>query len=132
MESLKELYKLGPGPSSSHTVAPWRAAQMFKERFPDAVAFDVELYGSLSLTGKGHFTDQILIRTFAPKPCKIYFRLNWEHPFDNGLIIKAYDVRSNPIGQWTVFSLGGGSIKVLDEDFDFQRHPIKTVSAYNL
>ncbi len=122
MESLKELYKLGPGPSSSHTVAPWRAAQMFKERFPDAVAFDVELYGSLSLTGKGHFTDQILIRTFAPKPCKIYFRLNWEHSFENGLIIKAYDVRSNPIGQWTVFSLGGGSIKVLDEDFDFQRH----------
>ena len=40
MESLKELYKLGPGPSSSHTVAPWRAARMFKERYPDAVAFE--------------------------------------------------------------------------------------------
>ena len=53
MESLKELYKTGPGPSSSHTVAPWRAAMLFKERFPDAVSFDAELYGSLSLTGRG-------------------------------------------------------------------------------
>jgi len=100
MESLKELYKIGPGPSSSHTVAPWR---------------------SLSLTGKGHFTDQILIRTFSPKVCKIYFRLNWEHHFENGLIFKAYDIRNSLLGSWTVFSLGGGSIKVLEEDFDFQK-----------
>ena len=121
MESLSELYKIGPGPSSSHTVAPWRAAIMFKERYPDAISFDCELYGSLSLTGKGHFTDQILIRTFSPKVCKIYFRLNWEHHFDNGLIFKAYDVRNTLLGSWTVFSLGGGSIKVLDDDFDFQK-----------
>lgn len=121
MESLRELYKIGPGPSSSHTVAPWRAANLFKEKYPDAVSFDAELYGSLSLTGKGHFTDQILIKTFSPKICKVYFRLNWEHPFDNGLIFKAYDVRNTLLGSWTVFSLGGGSIKVLEEDFDFQK-----------
>jgi len=121
MESLRELYKLGPGPSSSHTVAPWRAAQLFQENFPDAVSFDVELYGSLSLTGKGHFTDQILMQTFAPKLCKVYFRLGWEHAFENGLIFKAYNERNTPIGQWTVFSLGGGSIKVLEADFDFQK-----------
>ena len=121
MESLRELYKIGPGPSSSHTVAPWRAAILFKEKYPDAVSFDVELYGSLSLTGKGHFTDQILIRTFSPKVCKIYFRLNWEHHFENGLIFKAYDIRNTLLGSWTVFSLGGGSIKVLEEDFDFQK-----------
>jgi len=121
MESLRELYKIGPGPSSSHTVAPWRAAILFKEKYPDAVSFDVELYGSLSLTGKGHFTDQILVKTFSPKVCKVYFRLSWEHPFDNGLIFKAYDVRNTLLGSWTVFSLGGGSIKVLEEDFDFQK-----------
>jgi len=121
MESLRELYKIGPGPSSSHTVAPWRAANLFKEKYPDAVSFDAELYGSLSLTGKGHFTDQILVKTFSPKVCKVYFRLNWEHPFDNGLIFKAYDVRNTLLGSWTVFSLGGGSIKVLEEDFDFQK-----------
>jgi L-serine dehydratase len=121
MESLKELYKIGPGPSSSHTVAPWRAALLFKDKYPDAVSFDVELYGSLSLTGKGHFTDQILVRTFSPKVCKVYFRLTWAHQFDNGLIFKAYDIRNNLLGSWTVFSLGGGSIKVLEEDFDFQK-----------
>lgn len=121
MESLRELYKIGPGPSSSHTVAPWRAALLFKEKYPDAVSFDVELYGSLSLTGKGHFTDQIIVKTFFPKVCKVYFRLNWEHQFDNGLIFKAYDVRNNLLGSWTVFSLGGGSIKVLEEEFDFQK-----------
>ena len=121
MESLRELYKVGPGPSSSHTIAPWKAAMLFKEAFPDAVSFDAELYGSLSLTGKGHFTDQIIIQSFAPKMCKVYFRLNWEHLYDNGLIYKAYDERNNLIGLWTVFSLGGGSIKVLETDFDFQR-----------
>lgn len=121
MESLKELYKVGPGPSSSHTIAPWKAAMLFKEAFPDAVSYDAELYGSLSLTGKGHFTDQIIMQTFAPKMCKVYFRLNWEHLYENGLIYKAYDERNNLIGLWTVFSLGGGSIKVLERDFDFQR-----------
>jgi len=121
MESLRELYKIGPGPSSSHTIAPWKAAMLFKEAFPDAVSFDAELYGSLSLTGKGHFTDQIIIQTFAPKMCKVYFRLNWEHLYENGLIYKAYDERNNLIGLWTIFSLGGGSIKILESDFDYQR-----------
>jgi len=121
MESLKELYKVGPGPSSSHTIAPWKAAMLFKEAFPDAVSFDAELYGSLSLTGKGHFTDQIILQTFAPKMCKVYFRLHWEHLYENGLIYKAYDERNNLIGLWTIFSLGGGSIRVLEKDFDFQR-----------
>lgn len=121
MESLKELYRIGPGPSSSHTVAPWKAALLFQEEYKDAVSFDVELYGSLSLTGKGHFTDQILIKTFAPKLCRIFFRLNWEHPYENGLIFKAYNERNTLIGQWTVFSLGGGSIRVLEKEFDFQR-----------
>ncbi len=121
MESLKELYKVGPGPSSSHTIAPWKAALLFKEAFPDAVSYDAELYGSLSLTGKGHFTDQIIIQTFAPKMCKVYFRLHWEHLYENGLIYKAYDERNNLIGLWTIFSLGGGSIRVLEQNFDFQR-----------
>lgn len=121
MESLKELYKIGPGPSSSHTIAPWRAAKLFMEHYKDAVSFDVELYGSLSLTGKGHFTDQVLIKTFAPKLCRVYFRLDWQHPFENGLIFKAFNERNTQIGEWTVFSLGGGSIKVLEMDFDFQR-----------
>lgn len=130
MESLKELYKIGPGPSSSHTIAPWRAAKLFMTEFPDAVSFDAELYGSLSLTGKGHFTDQIIHQTFAPKMVKVYFRLQWEHPHESGLIYKAYDERNNLIGQWTIFSLGGGSIKILEKDFDFQ-HKVYPYSDFD-
>lgn len=121
MESLRELYKIGPGPSSSHTLAPWRAAHLFMEAFSEAVSFDVELYGSLSLTGKGHFTDQILIKAFAPKYCKVLFRLHWAHEHPHGMLFKAYDAKNRNIGEWTVFSLGGGSIRVLEADFDFQR-----------
>jgi L-serine dehydratase len=122
MESLKELYKVGPGPSSSHTVAPWRAAILFKEKFPDAVSFDAELYGSLSLTGRGHFTDKIIMDTFKPKLCKVSFKLHWEYDFDNGIRYRAYNLKNEVIGEWNVFSLGGGSIKVVEEEFDFQRN----------
>ena len=57
MKSLKELYKIGPGPSSSHTLAPYRACKLFIENHENIDHVVVNLYGSLSLTGKGHFTD---------------------------------------------------------------------------
>ena len=60
MQTLKELYKVGPGPSSSHTLAPARACRLYLENYPDTATVDVHLYGSLSLTGKGHFTDKII------------------------------------------------------------------------
>ncbi len=121
MESIKELYKIGPGPSSSHTLAPRSACMYFKERYTDAVLFEVDLYGSLSLTGKGHHTDQIVQQVFSPKQCIVNFKLDWVHDFENGLIIKGYDYKNEIIAHWTVFSLGGGTIKVLEEDLDLQR-----------
>ena len=57
MKSLKELYKIGRGPSSSHTMGPMRAAQIFLSEHPEAKSFQVTLYGSLAATGKGHMTD---------------------------------------------------------------------------
>ena len=57
MKSIKELYRIGTGPSSSHTMGPRKAAEMFVERHPDAASFKVTLYGSLAATGKGHMTD---------------------------------------------------------------------------
>lgn len=116
MESLKELYKVGPGPSSSHTLAPQRACAMFKAEFSEAISFEVELYGSLSLTGKGHLTDAIIEKTFLPKPCLIYFKLNWTESFPNGLLIRGLGIRGEIIGEWKVFSLGGGSIHVVGRD----------------
>ena len=66
MKSLKELYRIGHGPSSSHTMAPAHAAEIFRGRYPDAARFEVTLYGSLAATGKGHFTDQAIHQQFAP------------------------------------------------------------------
>lgn len=116
MESLRELYKCGPGPSSSHTLAPRRACMLFKDHHPEATHYEVELYGSLSLTGVGHHTDKIIMETFSPKPCMVYFRKSWFHSFPNGLVIKGFDYLNNQTSEWTVYSLGGGSIQVLEEE----------------
>ena len=61
MITLKELYRIGYGPSSSHTMAPRKAATLFLERNPKAVRFEVTLYGSLAATGKGHMTDKAIL-----------------------------------------------------------------------
>ena len=55
MESLRELYKVGNGPSSSHTMGPARAARVFMKRYPEATSYEAILYGSLAATGEGHF-----------------------------------------------------------------------------
>ncbi len=68
MESLRELFKIGFGPSSSHTMGPQRAAHKILEQYPNATHFQVELHGSLALTGKGHLTDYIIEQTLGPKP----------------------------------------------------------------
>ncbi len=69
MQSLRELYKIGRGPSSSHTMGPERAVNVMKGRYPQADFFKVTLYGSLALTGRGHRTDEIIIQTFEPVKC---------------------------------------------------------------
>ena len=69
MKSLKELFRIGKGPSSSHTMGPQKAAQMFIEKYPNAKSFEVTLYGSLAATGKGHMTDvaiEDVLNTVAP------------------------------------------------------------------
>ena len=60
MKSLKYLYRIGYGPSSSHSIAPYRAAKYFRKNYPDVVSYDVYLYGSFALTGKGHLTDKTI------------------------------------------------------------------------
>ena len=73
MQTLRELYKIGRGPSSSHTMGPERAAKLFSARYPEADRFAVILYGSLSKTGAGHGTDRVLVDTFAPRKAEIVF-----------------------------------------------------------
>ena len=73
MESLSELYKIGRGPSSSHTIGPERAVRIFLARNPSADHFAATLYGSLAKTGRGHGTDTVIQKTFSPLPCQIVF-----------------------------------------------------------
>ena len=73
MKSIREIYKIGIGPSSSHTMGPERAAELFRSEHPDADAFRVVLYGSLSKTGIGHGTDRVLRDVLSPVPTEIVF-----------------------------------------------------------
>lgn len=112
MKSLKELYRIGPGPSSSHTLGPQRAAKLFKEEYPQAESYLAELYGSLSFTGKGHLTDAIIIKTFLPKACDVVFMQETDPVHANTMVLKALDKDLTVIGEWTVYSVGGGAIRV--------------------
>lgn len=111
MESLRELYKIGVGPSSSHTMGPQRAAQFVLDQYPHAKRFHVDLHGSLALTGKGHLTDYIIEKTFDPIPVTFSFHADElpEHP--NGMRIHVYDEMDNEIKVLEVYSVGGGSIR---------------------
>ena len=60
MQSLKELYRIGKGPSSSHTIGPERACKLFLSEYPNAETYRVVLYGSLAKTGVGHGTDAVI------------------------------------------------------------------------
>lgn len=111
MESLKELYKIGFGPSSSHTMGPEKCARLMKKLNPDAEEYKVFLYGSLALTGKGHLTDVILKRVFHPKKVEIIFDINSKFNHPNTLKIEA--LKSNEVIDEKIFvSIGGGSIKI--------------------
>lgn len=117
MDSLKELFKIGNGPSSSHTMGPGRAAKKFKAKNPDAVKFSVELYGSLALTGKGHLTDWIIKKTLLPAETQIIWKPEYVHPYHpNGMLFKAFDKDGKELDKWLVFSVGGGTIMDENED----------------
>ena len=73
MKSIRELYKIGKGPSSSHTMGPERAARLFRQEHPEADSFQIILYGSLSKTGVGHGTDRVIRDTLSPLPTEILF-----------------------------------------------------------
>ncbi len=133
MESLKELYKIGPGPSSSHTLAPQKACSMFLEETKELKSVRVELYGSLSLTGKGHLTDYIIEKTFAPLKTEILFMKDWQESFPNGFYLYGYNENGKLINKWTVFSLGGGSIKIkeLASSIDFNVYKETSLQKIN-
>lgn len=111
MKSIKELYRIGLGPSSSHTMGPRRAAQMFAARNPLASSFNVTLYGSLAATGKGHLTDLAILDVLGHSRTEIVWEPKVFLPFHpNGMLFKALDNDGNLMDSWTVFSVGGGEL----------------------
>ena len=112
MKSIKELYRIGTGPSSSHTMGPRKAAEMFLERHPNAASFKVTLYGSLAATGKGHMTDVAIIDTLQPTaPVEIVWQPKVFLPFHpNGMTFAALDSNDKVQENWTVYSIGGGAL----------------------
>ncbi len=111
MQSLKELYKTGKGPSSSHTIAPARACQLFVDTYGAYPFYEAELFGSLSLTGKGHHTDGIIEETL-PGKTTVKFSLDWDEDFPNGFYLSAFNAQHELQHKWTVFSIGGGSVRI--------------------
>lgn len=111
MYSIRELYKVGNGPSSSHTIGPKKAAEEFIKRYPECDKVIVKLYGSLALTGKGHLTDFIIVDTISPILCEIIFDIKTQQTHPNTLVFEGYKDNSL-IANMKVYSVGGGAIKI--------------------
>jgi len=111
MKSIRELYKIGRGPSSSHTMGPEKACKIFKNRYPD-VHYEADLYGSLSLTGKGHLTDVIIKHVL--KDVVVHFKSDFIDKHPNTMDLRAYD-GDILIASMRVYSVGGGTIEIEGE-----------------
>ena len=112
MKSIREIYKIGKGPSSSHTMGPERAALQFLKDYPDATRYQVILYGSLNKTGVGHGTDRVLMDTLGNDKTEIVFSPDsWEGMHPNTLDLIAFDAEGSKLGRQRVESIGGGDIR---------------------
>lgn len=115
MQSIRELYKIGNGPSSSHTMGPKRATEWFKNKYGEADRFDVYLYGSLCYTGVGHLTDKVIEDVLKPTKTNIIFDADFvceRHPNTMDLVALKNEVE---IGRQRVYSVGGGTIEIEGE-----------------
>ncbi|MBQ7323843.1 MAG: L-serine ammonia-lyase [Clostridia bacterium] len=123
MHSLKKLYRIGRGPSSSHTIGPERACKLFLEENPTATRFVARLYGSLAKTGIGHGTDRV-IQTVLPN-VTVEFDEITETPHPNTMELIAY-MGGTELAKMRIFSIGGGAIRIEGRD------TVEGVEVYDL
>ena len=114
MQTIREIYRIGHGPSSSHTMGPRRAAEIFLERHPSAAKYQAHLYGSLSATGKGHLTDVAIMEVIPSVEIVWHEEFLPFHP--NGLRFMAWDENAQLLEEWTVYSVGGGALSEGQDD----------------
>ena len=135
MKSLRELYKIGRGPSSSHTMGPERACKDFLKKHSDVDSIRVFLYGSLAKTGKGHGTDRVIEKTLAPIPCEVVFdfdKTDIPHPNTMEIVGFKQDVETVRV---KVMSVGGGSILYEGEEQTetpdiYDLHTFRDIESY--
>ena len=113
MKSITSVYKIGNGPSSSHTVGPYHAAQTFGSRYPDADSYEVTLFGSLAFTGEGHGTGKAILEGL-PGAKIVFDRETTDLPHPNTMLFKAFR-KGTEIASTRIFSIGGGSINIENE-----------------
>lgn len=128
MNTLRELYRIGKGPSSSHTIGPCRAAARFSEQYPDASSYRVTLYGSLAATGRGHATDEAIIESLEGHHVEIVWNPDEELPLHpNGMRFEALSESGEATGSMDEYSIGGGAL--LSDDDSGNIYPLETVSG---
>ncbi len=129
MESIKRIYKIGYGPSSSHTMGPRRAVSIYKEKYLSD-HYQVTLYGSLAATGKGHLTDKAIIEEFSPAKVDIVWKPEIVLPYHtNGMKIETIDHNGAIENTWTVYSIGGGDLAEENSIFNtYDIYPMTTMS----
>lgn len=104
MITLKELYRIGYGPSSSHTMGPRKAAILFKEKHPEANRFEVTLYGSLAATGVGHMTDKAIFSILDENKTNLIWKPKTFLPYHpNGMKFKSFNMDDECTGEWVVY-----------------------------
>ena len=117
MKSIRDIYKIGKGPSSSHTIGPERAAKLFKSEHPEADSFRVVLYGSLSKTGRGHGTDRVLQEVLSPLPTEIIFSEEMPHGVHHPNTMDFFAQKDGQdVDTMRVESIGGGDIHIEGRD----------------
>lgn len=132
MKSIRDIYKIGKGPSSSHTMGPERACRIFLSEHPDADSFKALLHGSLASTGRGHGTDRVIREVFSPLPVEIEFVFDNPEslPHPNTMDLIAVKDRQK-IGSMRVCSVGGGDIRIEGRPFSTDAPDIYKERSFN-
>lgn len=137
MESIRTLYNVGQGPSSSHTMGPRKAALQFLEMSPGAAHYRVHLYGSLAATGKGHLTDVAILNVLSPiAPTEIVWQPETFLPFHpNGMKFEALNTNGDCLKDWIVYSVGGGALSegeksTMRHEAVYKMHTIKEIQQW--
>lgn len=132
MDSIREIFRIGRGPSSSHTMGPKFAAERFLLQVDNPAKFVITLYGSLAATGKGHLTDVAILDVLSPvAPVEIIWEPKIFLPYHpNGMKFEAFDTEGKKIGEYEIYSIGGGALASPEEDMKEKQsaYPLRTMA----